>query len=84
MPQRTMKHIQNRFKGITGGRFKVFSGSLLYDFRKSEIDNGIEMNVRVRFGKLYLVFKDDIMVQSDVKGNFTNGLAAPKDYKGII
>ena len=24
------------------------------------------------------------MVQSDVKGNFTNGLAAPKDYKGII
>lgn len=79
-----MKHIQNRFKGITGGRFKVFSGSLLYDLRKSEIDNGIEMNVRVRFGKLYLVFKDDMMVQSDVKGNFTNGLAAPKDYKGII
>ncbi len=79
-----MKHIQNRFRGVTGGRFRVFSGSLLYDFRKAEIDNGIEMNVRVRFGKLYIVFSDDIMVQSNVDGNFTNGLAAPKDYKRII
>ncbi len=79
-----MKHIQNRFDGVIGGTFKVFSGSLLYDFTKAKIDHKTEMTVKIRFGKLYIVFPENIMVQSDVNGNFTNGLAAPKDYEGII
>ncbi len=79
-----MKHIRNNFKGIIGGRFRVFSGSLLYDFRKASIDDKSKINVKVRFGKLYLVFPDDIMVESNVKGNFTNGLAAPKNYHQTI
>ncbi len=79
-----MKHIQNRFDGVIGGNFKVFSGSLLYDMKKAKIDHKTEMTVKVRFGKLYLVFPENIMVQSDVNGNFTNALAAPKEYEGII
>ncbi len=79
-----MKHIQNKFDGITGGRFKVFSGSLLYDFRKAGFDKDIKMSVKIRFGDIYLVFPDNILVQSDVKGNFANGLAATKNHAAIV
>ncbi|MDO5560869.1 MAG: hypothetical protein Q4F95_14910 [Oscillospiraceae bacterium] len=79
-----MKHIRNNFDGVIGAAFKVFSGSLLYDFRKAKIESRSQLTVNVNFGRLYLVFPSDVLVESTVKGDFTNGLAAPKDYSTII
>lgn len=79
-----MKNILNRFDGIIGGDLRVFSGSMIYDMSDSSIDTGTVINTTVRFGDLYLIVPDDVMIQSEVKGNFINSQAAPKTYSSVI